>query len=674
MHIRFCSYLLTAAAAFAATTIRVAGPKSHQRVEVLAEGRVYASTPEEGLWSIACEWRGGWPADWRHAAPSSVESAGDWTILKGRLEACGGTWELRDAYRPAGGLVKAIRRFEWKGNTAAHKVTLSVRFHAPASKFNVLLPGILYYGNPSGARSGKVPVFRGQPGEEAFYEEHRYPMPFAYTELHTGAGLGGVALHVVPSPAPFGRLPDQWWSLGVTARENAAELAALSGPCASNGQRSVIKAVQPGFKPYEGAYLNVPPGAVIEKTFYLEAFPVAAEGAGFGRPVRTSARLFAPWNVEDLPGVGEILRDKYRYAVSRWRERGNQAGFSKYADKDVYVMGWCGQADSPGYSLQVLAKGLGAPEALNMARRSLDFLSGAQFYEGGFRTWYVVDEGRWSHDEPLSQGQAMMNFARAIRVARAGGVPARKWEAFLRRAADFHAARILAPAWRPASTAEAFFIAPLVASAQLFGPPAYLQAALKAGDVYAARHLSMREPYWGGTLDAQSEDKEGAWAALEGFLALYEATHDPKHLRWAEHACDVVLSYLVVWDIDLPPGRLRDHRFRTRGWTVVSPQNQHIDVYGVIMAPAIYRLGVLVQRQDLKRMGILMFRTCGQLIDPYGSQGEQPQHTNYAQRGDLSNLFGLRGGYREEWTVCWITAHFLNAGAQFAEMGLDVWR
>jgi hypothetical protein len=68
-----------------------------------------------------------------------------------------------------------------------------------------------------------------------------------------------------------------------------------------------------------------------------------------------------------------------------------------------------------------------------------------------------------------------------------------------------------------------------------------------------------------------------------------------------------------------------------------------------------------------------MYRSCGQLLDPYGSQGEQPQQTNYAQRGDVSDLFALRGGYAETWTVFWITAHFLNAAARLQELGAPIW-
>ena len=133
-----------------------------------------------------------------------------------------------------------------------------------------------------------------------------------------------------------------------------------------------------------------------------------------------------------------------------------------------------------------------------------------------------------------------------------------------------------------------------------------------------------------------------------------------------------VLAYTVVWDIDLPPGRLRDHDFKTRGWTVVSPQNQHIDVYGVLPAPSVYRLGIILEREDLKDLALLMYRTCGQLIDPFGSQGEQPQHTNFAQRGKMDDVHALRGGYAEDWTVFWITAHFLNASAQFQELGVPI--
>ncbi len=455
----------------------------------------------------------------------------------------------------------------------------------------------------------------------------------------------------------------------------------MSGPCASNGRRSVIKGTQRGFVPYDNAYINVPPGTIIEKTFYLQAYPVARRGSGFQRATRTSLEIFSPYSVDGMLTFGRIVEAKYRYAKTRWHEEGPVAGFKKYPDRDYFVFGWCGQTAAPGYALQVLAEDLGDPGALEMAKKSLDFLSSAEFYDQGFYTWYDYKKKEWlqrRRPELLSQGQAMLNFANAIRVGRARGLDVSRWERFLRRACDFHAGKILSDDWNPLSTNQAFFIAPLCQASKLFGNKTYRRAAEKAGNVYASRHLSMDEPYWGGTLDASCEDKEGAFAALQGFVALYELTNDRKYLEWAEHACDVALTYVVVWDIDMPAGRLRDHGFKTRGWTAVSIQNQHIDVFGVLITPDIYRLGQHLDNDELKKLAILMYRSCGQLIDPYGSQGEQPHHTNYAQHGrfvrrmESQGPAGVRGNYVEDWTVFWITAHFLNAAAQFKELGVPI--
>jgi len=112
---------------------------------------------------------------------------------------------------------------------------------------------------------------------------------------------------------------------------------------------------------------------------------------------------------------------------------------------------------------------------------------------------------------------------------------------------------------------------------------------------------------------------------------------------------------------------------RTRGWTSVSPQNQHLDVWGALVAPDVYRLAELLGRDDLKRLSLLMYRSCGQMIDPYGSQGEQLEQTNYTQQRRTVDFSRLRGDYNERWTVFWITAHFLTGAARFLELGVPVW-
>src|SRR3954453_19222154 len=97
----------------------------------------------------------------------------------------------------------------------------------------------------------------------------------------------------------------------------------------------------------------------------------------------------------------------------------------------------------------------------------------------------------------------MLNFAHAIRAGRARHAAVARWESFLLRAAAVHSHRILRDDWNPVSTNEAFFIAPLAESFTLFQDPLFRQAALKAGEYYARRHVNMREPYWGGTSDAK---------------------------------------------------------------------------------------------------------------------------------------------------------------------------
>jgi len=268
----------------------------------------------------------------------------------------------------------------------------------------------------------------------------------------------------------------------------------------------------------------------------------------------------------------------------------------------------------------------------------------------------------------------MNSIALAIRAGRINKkVDVTSWEKFLKKACDIHARRLLSDNWNPRNTAEAFYISPLLISAGLFQNEQYKKAALKATDYYARRHLDMDEPYWGGTLDATCEDKEGAWGAFQGFLAAFEYTREQKYLDWAQHAGDVVLSYTVVWNIPLPAGRMADHFFKTRGWTSVSPQNQHLDVYGVVFTPAIYSLGQLTNNKDLMRLSEVMYRSCGQMIDPFGSSGEQLLQTNFIQHHFSKDMKvgDLRGGYSENWSVFWITAHFLHAAATFKEMGVE---
>ena len=664
------SLMVTAGSTFAQITLQGNRPVFE------ADGKIVVMAPEEGLWSVAAGWQDDWMCDWRHADPQKVEVVGDWTVLSGKMSFAGGQLILRDSYRQIRtGLVQCVRRYEWTGTETLPHVTLSVRWNMPGERMMPCLPGILYYGNSNGAKVNPeiIPVYEGRDGEFAIFEEHRYPMPFAM--LENAAEGNAAAIHSVPSPVRGAVLTDQWWSMGIEAKDASSEFVLYSGPIGYNGRHSVAKALQKKPMRYADTWIDLEPGRIIEKTFYIETYPIEGEGTGFQTPVYTSMDLHRPYDADRFPSFDEIVRGKYNFAKNRWIDLGNGAvGFNMYDSslRKELVMGWCGQADSPGYSLQVLAKRLNDSQISDMVQKSLDFLT---TYEVNPETglFPVRFDGKgYSQGDPVSCGQAMYNFAKAIETARKNNrFDTSKWETFLKMACDAASSRILSENWNPRSTAEGFYIAPLAISSKLFRNKTYREAAEKAAQLYADRHLAMNGCYWGGTLDATCEDKEGSWAAFQGFLEMYERFRDEKYLNWAKHAMDVCLSYVVVWDIPLPAGRMADYNFKTTGWTVVSAQNQHIDVYGVLFAPEVYKMGRYLHDDRLCSLAKVMYRSCYQLTDAYGSQGEQLQQTNFAQRGDMSDVYRLRGGYAERWTVFWITAHFLNAAARFEEMGVE---
>lgn len=657
-----------------------------------------------GHWRIATDWADGWPTDWHEAEVETPTGLGQWHIVHGEIVLPEGTWKLRDAYRgdPVLGVTEVRRQWHWTGDQPLDRVTLSFVLELPElSDARPFLPGISYYDNPAGQKvdATRIPVIvaesppppvRGEatsatPSADlpslhrGFYEEHRYPLPFAAIEGVHDDTRHTIALHTVPSPARFGHREDQWWSLGVDYTKSKIEIAAYSGPVASNGRNAIIKGHQREWHPYDHAWITVPPDTIIEKTFFVESSKTEFRGHGFSTPLWTSLALVNPYHPDGFPPLREVMAQKFADTENRWRESADYAGIKAFptdhrATRNWIDLAWAGQSEAYAYPYLQLGDRFDLEQPLRRIQSGMDFITTSPFSDTGFSVRYDFDQGTWLDDRRplLSQSQAMNNMLDALRLAEENAdLDTTKWEAFLRRACDLHAERILDRDWHPVSTNEGFMIAPLAKASAQFENPRYLQAATKAAEHYMVRHLSMDEPYWGGTLDARCEDKEGAWAALQGFITMYDVTSDDRYLSAARHAADVVISYVYVWDVPLPAGRLTDHNFKTRGWTTVSAQNMHLDVYGVLCAPALWRLGDITGNHDYHRLARLMIVACGQLIDPMGSQGEQMHQTNYAQHYDYDSLEGVRGDYVESWNVYWISAHFLVAAAQLDEMGVD---
>lgn len=660
------------------------------RIEVCPDacGGTGLLSPEVGL-----GWENGWVKEWTREIPGL---------------------EIRDTRTPVSdGLVKIVRRWTWKGEKPLEKVVLSVRYRmaGDATRQRPFIPSVLLYGNPSNwknyyenrgqKRFETVAVYKGLAGEFGIFEEHRLPMPFACVEDEQAQTFA--ALHPVPSPVLGAVHSDQWWSAGVESRGDATDIVLLSGPVGFNGRRSVVKGRMNRALPYDDAYLTLHPGQVIEKTFYVQTGAVTPAAFGFEQAVGASLAI---WKPECAAGryktMDEIARMKRGYALTRWVEDAKRGvyGFNKYGPDFIrrsISLGWVGCCETCGYALPVLDF---AADDWEKAQKSLDFIcdtfAPTLAQNGLFCQAYDIRSGQVArHMSLVNSGQALNTILRAIRFAEKSGgrLDATKWKAFAKESTDRIAAAIVHPRWnKPATANHSFLVAPLVRAGEMFGNADCLAAARRLAEAHEELFLGYGKVYDGGTLDAGCEDKEGAYGVFQGCVELMrvaqEKGDDAARRRWerlARHSFANMISYMFAWDIPMPPGRLADQGFRTTGWSVVSPQNQCTDIFLVLASPEVWRFGEMTGEPRYKSLAELMYRACGQLMKENGEQGEQILHTNYVhlervpKGADYSgivwpednpkNIQVRRGYYEETWVPFWICAHFLNAAAQFKEMG-----
>ncbi len=636
-------------------------------------GDTVLHSPESGYWQIAVDWHHEKPCSWYTSPIISVEGDGDTFILQGTIKLPQGVCSCRDICCFQRGVLDVTREWEYHGEALPH-ATLAVEFILPGNYPRLLMPGIFYYGNPSGKRSGKVPLIPCRKDGAGFFEEHRFPVPFvsAETDCHSMA-----ALHTFPSQLVSGNRKDLWWSLGAKYGEDHVKLAAYSGFIHGNGCDGAVKASQNQWKILPGCCIKLTDGQKITKNFKLQIAPVSERGSGF-IPALTKAMDFMP--LHTYPADEKLLiRKKYDYALKRYISIGTGGGnlIRPVGDSpNAVVYGWTGRSETLALACRILGEKFGDTEAETREKEIFDLLVSAPFDKNGFSVRYEYPDEVWSSDRNfVAQGQALETFTFALlqKIRRKENIPPH-WMDFLCTSCDLFTSRVMDSSWHPLSTAEAFLGAPLINAHLLTGRNEYLNAALKLADLFIARHLTMDEPYWGGTLDAKCEDKEGAAAALAAFFRCWEVTGKSRYLHAAYHAAMVLLTYLQLWDIPMPPdSELAKRDFRSSGWSAVSVQNMHLDVYGVWVSPLLYQLGLALEKRDLCRVAKIMFINCAQLMDEKGSHGEQIFQTNYAQGCNIRvECDSMRGKYAENWQVFWMTAAFLDAASRFEIMNTAI--
>lgn len=202
----------------------------------------------------------------------------------------------------------------------------------------------------------------------------------------------------------------------------------------------------------------------------------------------------------------------------------------------------------------------------------------------------------------------------------------------------------------------------LVMGYKYFGDKRYLAAAKRTVD-YLEQNIISKSDYFSSTLDANCEDKEAAIAAVTAtyYLAMVTKGNERQHyIDLCRQAAYFALSWYYLWDVPFAQGQmLGDLGFRSRGWSNVSVENNHVDVFVFELAHIVKWLGETLQEPRFMQMNDLIYSSLNQLLPMperlcgIGHEGWNPevvQHTawDYGRNG--------KGFYNDIFAPGWTAA------------------
>ena len=685
-----------------------------------------ASFPEGQVWSVHSVWNG--PITKWYSGGQSFRIARLGKPERGVLEVTGGggvagqPWEFTDRYSFEYGAIKVVRRWHHASAQKQGTVTLASVVRVPVGDDpRSMFPGILYNGNVGTYPTSPVPRLLHIPNARSVFEEHRYPVPFVNLESTVAKRRVYASLLTVPGKVPQAHLgSDQWWSLGLEFRwDGTVDLMSLSGAVATNGMNSTVYGNLNGFDPYEDAYIDVVGDTTFEKTFYIDCGIAPRVGYSFRETVQKALEVFKPYDTPRL-SMKEAMDLKLEFAKAIYREEPDgAAGFPFWPEylgigTQPFMYGWVGGNLGVAYGLLNAAKRSGNETYRQMGMKTINFyVDRVQRDTPGllFQDYYQLDKkwspGRfgvvaWPDSVSARQfGENMDQLADCIIWGKANKVPeAERWQKVLAEAGDFLATtkrhRGLYPrSWYPdgrpvgwqegkeppsdaITAAGAYFVAPLAKLYQLTNDKRYLDTAESVLRAYYDEYgRDLHISYSGATLDAAATDKEAGWGFLHGAITLYEVTKKPEYLEWAHDAADWVLTWYVMYDMQLPPSSPLHGFVNTTGWTMISVQNEELDMWGQYIAPDFYVLGKYLNDKRYQDVGITLFYAPTQAIARPGAmfglklvgmELEHFTHTNctYIRNGAWRGSFWSSG-------ILWTLTATLYNGAKMAEMGALQW-
>jgi len=202
----------------------------------------------------------------------------------------------------------------------------------------------------------------------------------------------------------------------------------------------------------------------------------------------------------------------------------------------------------------------------------------------------------------------------------------------------------------------------LVMGYKYFGDKRYLRAARLTVD-YLERNIISRSDYFSSTLDANCEDKEAAISAVTAtyYLAMVSKKKErARYVQLCRQAACFALSWYYLWDVPFAQGQmLGDLGFKSRGWSNVSVENNHIDVFVFELAHIAdwlsaetgeARFGQMsrIIRSSLCQLLPTPSRLCGIAVPGYNPEVVQHTHWDYGRNG--------KGFYNDIFAPGWVVA------------------
>lgn len=195
----------------------------------------------------------------------------------------------------------------------------------------------------------------------------------------------------------------------------------------------------------------------------------------------------------------------------------------------------------------------------------------------------------------------------------------------------------------------------LVMGYKYFKDKKYLLAAKRTID-YVEKNIISKSDYFSSTLDANCEDKEAAIAAVTStyYLAMVTTGKERQHyIDLCKQAAYFALSWYYTWDVPFAKGQmLGDLGFKSRGWSNVSVENNHIDVFVFELPHIIKWLSSVTEEKRFEKMYDVIYSSLNQLLPTkerlcgIGKPGFYPevvQHTTWDYgrngKGFYNNLF-----------------------------------